>query len=145
MLAARRLASGGIVGLTRWVGKDPVSGERWSDTWERLGGMTRDTRATTRALLGTRTVRPSAVKGRRAGVRASARVAQRAAMERVTVSEDDGAESEGSDGEAAMDTSAEVGVGDEVGAVERWATRKGKVVGLVRWAGVLVDGEAPVQ
>ena len=66
-------------------------------------------------------------------------------MERVTVSEDDGAESEGSDGEAAMDTSAEVGVGDEVGAVERWATRKGKVVGLIRWAGVLVDGEAPVQ
>ena len=44
-----------------------------------------------------------------------------------------------------MDTSVEVGAGDEVGGVERWATRKGKVVGLVRWAGVLVDGEAPVQ
>jgi hypothetical protein len=40
---------------------------------------------------------------------------------------------------------AEVGVGDEVGVVERWATRKGKLVGLVRWAGVLVEGEAPVQ
>ena len=53
-------------------------------------------------------------------------------MERGTLSEDDGAGSEGSDGEAAMDTSAEVGVGDEVGAVEKWATRKGKVAGLVR-------------
>jgi hypothetical protein len=99
----------------------------------------------TRALLGTRVVRPSAVKGRRAGARASARVAQRAALELVTVSDDDGAESEGSYEEAAMGTSAELGAGDEVGAVARWATRKGKVVGLVRWSGVLVDGEAPVQ
>ena len=94
VLAARRLASGGILGLTRWVGKDPVTGERWSDTWERLRGMTRDTRAMTRALLVTRVVRPSALKVRRAGARASARVAQRAALERVTVSEDDGAENE---------------------------------------------------
>jgi ribonuclease HI len=145
VLAARRLASGGIVGLTRWVGKDPATGERWSDTWERLRGMTRDTRAMTRALLGTRVVRLSAAKGRRAGARASARVAQRAARERVTVSDDDGADSEGSCEEAAMDTSAEVEAGDEVGAVERWAIRKGKVVGLVRWSGVLVGGEAPVQ
>ena len=145
VLAARRLASGGIVGLTRWVGKDPATGERWSDTWERLRGMTRDTRAMTRALLGTRVVRLSAAKGRRAGARASARVAQRAARERVTVSDDDGADSEGSYEEAAMDTSAEVEAGDEVGAVERWAIRKGKVVGLVRWSGVLVGGEAPVQ
>ena len=60
VLAARRLASGGIVGLTRWVGKDPVSGERWSDTWERLRGMTRDARVMTRALLVTRVVRPAA-------------------------------------------------------------------------------------
>jgi hypothetical protein len=48
------------VGLTRWVGKDPVSGERWSDTWERLRGMTRDARVMTRALLVTRVVRPAA-------------------------------------------------------------------------------------
>ena len=106
VLAVRRLASGGIVGLTRWVGKDPATGERWSDTWERLRGMTRDTRAMTRTLLGTRVVRPSAVKGWRAGARASARVAQRAALELVTVSDDDWAESEGSYEEAAMDTSA---------------------------------------
>ena len=32
-----------------------------------------------------------------------------------------------------------------MGVVERWATRKCKLVGLVRWAGVLVEGEAPVQ
>jgi hypothetical protein len=32
-----------------------------------------------------------------------------------------------------------------VGAVERWAFRKGKLVGLVWWADALVGGEAPVQ
>ena len=113
--AARRLASGGIVGLTRWVGKDPVLGERWSDTWERLRGMTKDARATTRALIVTRVVRPAAVKVRRAGVRASVRVAQRAAMESVTISEDDWADSVVGDDGAAMDVGVVGGEGAEVG------------------------------
>ena len=114
--------------------------------------MTRDVRATTRALLVTRVVRPAAVKVRRAAVRASVRVAQRAARQGVTLSEDDGADSDQvSDDAVAMDAGgvggegAEGGVGDEVGAVERWATQNGKLVGLVRWAGALVGGDAPVQ
>ena len=107
------------------MGKDPVSGDRWSDTWERLRGMTKDARAMPRALLATRVVRLAAVKVRRAGVRASARVAQRAERESVTSSEDDGADSVVGDDVVAMDScgvggeGVELGVGDEVGAVER--------------------------
>ena len=61
------------------AGKDPVTGERWGDTWEKLRGMMEDAKAMTRALLVKRVVAVVAPKARRVGVRTSNRVAQRGA------------------------------------------------------------------
>ena len=73
VLAAKRLSSGGILGLARWVGKDPATGEMWGDTWEKLRGMKADAKAMTRALLVKRVVAVVAAKARRVGVRTSDR------------------------------------------------------------------------